>query len=136
VKGAADKVKGAIKDAAGKVTGDKALEAEGKLDKTKSAAHNAVGDAEDAVRNATKTPQRLDVVRLPKPPFEGGSLFCPACPPIKHLIALTPVTGALKVDRGCGWEIRHSVSRASTHPSYLRSVAKHSKEAATSSHLG
>jgi len=31
VKGAADKAKGAIKDAAGKVTGDKELQAEGKL---------------------------------------------------------------------------------------------------------
>jgi uncharacterized protein YjbJ (UPF0337 family) len=33
VKGAADKTKGAIKDAAGKVTGDKAMQTEGKLDK-------------------------------------------------------------------------------------------------------
>jgi uncharacterized protein YjbJ (UPF0337 family) len=56
VKGAADKVKGAIKDTAGKVTGDKELQAEGKFDKAKGAAHNAAGDAKDAVRNATKTP--------------------------------------------------------------------------------
>ena len=56
VKGAADKVKGAIKDTAGKVTGDKELQAEGKLDKAKGAAHDAAGDAKDAVRNATKTP--------------------------------------------------------------------------------
>jgi uncharacterized protein YjbJ (UPF0337 family) len=54
VKGAADKAKGAIKDAAGKVTGDKELQAEGKLDKAKGAAHNAAGDAKDALRNATK----------------------------------------------------------------------------------
>ena len=54
VKGAADKAKGAIKDAAGKVTGDKELQAEGKLDKAKGAAHNAEGDAKDALRNATK----------------------------------------------------------------------------------
>ena len=54
VKGAADKVKGAIKDAAGKVTGDKELQAEGKFDKAKGAAHNAAGDAKDAFRNATK----------------------------------------------------------------------------------
>jgi uncharacterized protein YjbJ (UPF0337 family) len=52
IKGAADKAKGAIKDAAGKVTGDKELQAEGKLDKAKGAAHNAVGDAKDAVRKA------------------------------------------------------------------------------------
>jgi uncharacterized protein YjbJ (UPF0337 family) len=50
IKGAADKAKGAIKDAAGKVTGDKELQAEGKMDKAKGAAHGAVGDAKDAVR--------------------------------------------------------------------------------------
>ena len=52
VKGAADKVKGAIKDAAGKVTGDKELQSEGKLDKAKGAAHEAVGNLKDAVRKA------------------------------------------------------------------------------------
>jgi uncharacterized protein YjbJ (UPF0337 family) len=52
VKGAADKAKGAIKDAAGKLTGDKELQAEGKMDKAKGAAHNAVGDAKDAVKRA------------------------------------------------------------------------------------
>jgi uncharacterized protein YjbJ (UPF0337 family) len=50
VKGAADKAKGAIKDTAGKVTGDKQMQAEGKIDKAKGAAHSAVGDAKDAVR--------------------------------------------------------------------------------------
>ena len=54
VKGAADKAKGAIKDAAGKVTGDKELQAEGKMDKAKGAAHNAAGDAKDTVRDATQ----------------------------------------------------------------------------------
>jgi uncharacterized protein YjbJ (UPF0337 family) len=52
VKGAADKAKGAIKDAAGKITGDKELQAEGKLDKAKGAAHSAIGDAKDAVKHA------------------------------------------------------------------------------------
>jgi uncharacterized protein YjbJ (UPF0337 family) len=56
VKGAADKVKGAVKDTAGKVTGDKELQAEGKFDKAKGAAHDAAGDVKDAFRNATKTP--------------------------------------------------------------------------------
>jgi uncharacterized protein YjbJ (UPF0337 family) len=56
VKGAADKVKGAVKDTAGKVTGDRELQAEGKFDKAKGAAHDAAGDAKDAFRNATKTP--------------------------------------------------------------------------------
>jgi uncharacterized protein YjbJ (UPF0337 family) len=52
VKGAADKVKGAIKDSAGKVTGDKKLQTEGKIDKAKGAAHNVAGDVKDAVRHA------------------------------------------------------------------------------------
>ena len=36
VKGAADKMKGTIKDTAGKITGDKELQAEGKFDKAKA----------------------------------------------------------------------------------------------------
>ena len=63
VKGAADKVKGAIKDAAGKMTGDREMQAEGKIDKAKGAAHNAAGDVKDAARsgaravdNATRKP--------------------------------------------------------------------------------
>jgi len=55
VKGAADKAKGAIKDAAGKLTGDKELQAEGKMDKAKGAAHSAVGDVKDAVKRAADT---------------------------------------------------------------------------------
>jgi uncharacterized protein YjbJ (UPF0337 family) len=50
VKGTADKAKGAIKDTAGKLTGDKELQSEGKLDKAKGEAHKAVGDVKDAVR--------------------------------------------------------------------------------------
>jgi uncharacterized protein YjbJ (UPF0337 family) len=52
VKGAADKVKGAIKDTAGKLTGDKKLQTEGKIDKAKGAAHKVAGDVRDAVRHA------------------------------------------------------------------------------------
>ena len=52
VKGAADKAKGAIKDTAGKVTGDKELQAEGKMDKAKGAAHSAAGDVKDGVKRA------------------------------------------------------------------------------------
>jgi uncharacterized protein YjbJ (UPF0337 family) len=54
IKGVADKAKGAIKDTAGKLTGDKELQSEGKLDKAKGAAHEAVGDVKDAARNLTK----------------------------------------------------------------------------------
>ncbi len=53
VKGAADKAKGAMKDTAGKVTGDTKLQSEGKIDKAKGAAHNAAGDVKDAARKAT-----------------------------------------------------------------------------------
>jgi uncharacterized protein YjbJ (UPF0337 family) len=52
VKGAADKAKGTVKDAAGKVTGDKQMQAEGKFDKAKGAARETMGDAKDAVRRA------------------------------------------------------------------------------------
>jgi uncharacterized protein YjbJ (UPF0337 family) len=54
VKGAMDKAKGSVKEAAGKVTGDRKMQAEGKLDKAKGNARAAVGDVKDAVRNATK----------------------------------------------------------------------------------
>lgn len=54
VKGAADKAKGAIKDAAGKVTGDKELQSEGKMDKAKGDLHNAAGDVKDAIKKTTK----------------------------------------------------------------------------------
>ena len=54
VKGALDKAKGAIKDAAGAATGNKKLQAEGKADKAKGAARTAAGDVKDAVRKKTK----------------------------------------------------------------------------------
>jgi uncharacterized protein YjbJ (UPF0337 family) len=54
VKGTADKAEGAIKDTAGKFTGDKELQAEGKLHKAKGSAHNAAGDVKDAIRKARK----------------------------------------------------------------------------------
>ncbi len=54
VKGTADKVKGSIKDTAGRVTGDKKLESEGKADKAKGSAQNVAGDLKDAVKDANK----------------------------------------------------------------------------------
>jgi len=50
VKGAADKTSGALKDAAGKVTGNEKLRAEGQIDKAKGAAREFIGDAKDATR--------------------------------------------------------------------------------------
>jgi uncharacterized protein YjbJ (UPF0337 family) len=54
MKGTADKAKGAIKETAGKVTGDKKLESEGKLDKAKGSAHKIAGDVKDAVKDSTE----------------------------------------------------------------------------------
>jgi uncharacterized protein YjbJ (UPF0337 family) len=51
VKGAADKVKGAIEDTAGKLTGDKKLQAEGKMDKLKGDVHQVAGDLKEAARD-------------------------------------------------------------------------------------
>jgi uncharacterized protein YjbJ (UPF0337 family) len=52
IKGAADKAQGTIEDAAGRVTGDAKLQAEGKFDKAKGAVRGAIGDVKDAVRDA------------------------------------------------------------------------------------
>ena len=58
VKGAADKVKGAVKEAAGKVTGNDRLVEEGKADKAAGAARQAVGDVKDAGRKAADSLKR------------------------------------------------------------------------------
>lgn len=50
--GAAKQAKGAVKEVAGKVTGDAKLQAEGAADKAAGKIQNAVGGAKDAVRNA------------------------------------------------------------------------------------
>jgi uncharacterized protein YjbJ (UPF0337 family) len=55
VKGFADKAKGAVKEGAGKVSGDKNLQNEGKADKAKGAAHKAAGDVKDSAREAVES---------------------------------------------------------------------------------
>jgi uncharacterized protein YjbJ (UPF0337 family) len=52
VKGAADKVTGKTKEAAGHVTGNKKLETEGKADQVKGAVRNLAGDVKDAGKEA------------------------------------------------------------------------------------
>ena len=52
ISGAADKAKGGMKEAAGKLTGDTKLQAEGKADKAAGAIKNAIGGAKDAIRDA------------------------------------------------------------------------------------
>ena len=50
IKGSADQAKGAVKEGAGKMFGDKKLENEGNADKAAGKVENAVGGLKDAVR--------------------------------------------------------------------------------------
>jgi len=50
IQGAANQAKGAVKEAAGKATGDTKLQTEGALDKAKGHVESAVGGAKDALR--------------------------------------------------------------------------------------
>ena len=50
LKGTAKQAEGQIKETAGKLVGDKKLEAEGKLDKAEGEARKAVGDVKDALK--------------------------------------------------------------------------------------
>jgi uncharacterized protein YjbJ (UPF0337 family) len=50
VKGSTRQAKGAVKEVAGKITGDAKLEAEGKSDKVAGKVQNAVGGLKDSLR--------------------------------------------------------------------------------------
>src|ERR1700722_10075980 len=50
IKGSAEQAKGAVKEAVGKVLGDKKLETDGKTDKAAGKVQNAIGGLKDAVR--------------------------------------------------------------------------------------
>ena len=50
INGAANQAKGAIKETAGKMTGDTKLQTEGVLDKAKGKIESAVGGAKDTLR--------------------------------------------------------------------------------------
>jgi uncharacterized protein YjbJ (UPF0337 family) len=54
VKGAGKKVSGSVREAAGKVSDDKELEAKGKAEKTAGEVQNAAGKTKDAVRDSVK----------------------------------------------------------------------------------
>jgi len=54
IEGSANQAKGALKQAAGKLTGDAKLESEGAADKVKGKVQNTVGGAKDAIRDASK----------------------------------------------------------------------------------
>jgi uncharacterized protein YjbJ (UPF0337 family) len=50
IKGSAEQAKGAVKEVAGKVTGDRKLEADGKTDKVAGKVQNAIGGLKDTLR--------------------------------------------------------------------------------------
>jgi uncharacterized protein YjbJ (UPF0337 family) len=54
IEGSANQAKGALKEAAGKVTGDAKLQAEGTADKAAGKVQNAVGGVKDALRDVGK----------------------------------------------------------------------------------
>jgi len=56
--GTADKVKGNVKEAVGKVTGDKRTETEGKTDQVKGKAKNAADDVTEAAKGARDSLKR------------------------------------------------------------------------------
>ena len=102
VKGAADKAKGAVKDAAGKVMGDKEMQAEGKMDKAKGAAHGAVGDAQGRPPR-TRRRSISDVREKRNLPLSGGFfrvVWTSRVPPT-HLTrpALWPVSSSRRIRR-------------------------------------
>jgi len=54
VEGAAHRIKGAVKESVGKVTGDTKTQAEGAAEKAAGKVQNAVGGAKDAIRESSK----------------------------------------------------------------------------------
>jgi uncharacterized protein YjbJ (UPF0337 family) len=50
IKSVAEQAKGAVKEAAGKMTGDAKLEAQGKVDKAAGKVHSSIGDLKDTLR--------------------------------------------------------------------------------------
>jgi len=54
IEGAAKELKGTLKEAAGKLTGNERLEAEGRADKAAGEVQGTVGKGKDAVRDALK----------------------------------------------------------------------------------
>lgn len=54
LKGTAQKIKGNIKRAVGKLVGNKSLETDGKVDQAAGTTRKAAGEAKDAARDAVK----------------------------------------------------------------------------------
>ena len=54
IAGSAKQIKGSIKEAVGKVTGDTKLQSEGEADESEGKIQNAVGGLKDTLRDAVK----------------------------------------------------------------------------------
>jgi uncharacterized protein YjbJ (UPF0337 family) len=54
IKGTAEKIKGGIKEAVGKMIGNRKLEADGKIDKATGSIRKVAGEAKDVVREVAK----------------------------------------------------------------------------------
>lgn len=54
IEGAANQAKGAVKEGAGKLTGDTKLQGEGAADKAKGKVQSAIGGAKDTLRDISK----------------------------------------------------------------------------------
>jgi uncharacterized protein YjbJ (UPF0337 family) len=54
IRGAAQKIKGNVENAVGKLMGNKKLETEGKVDTAVGALRSATGNAKDTIRDAIK----------------------------------------------------------------------------------
>ena len=54
IEGAAKNMGGNVKEAAGKLTGDEKLKAEGRADQVEGKVQNAVGGVKDALRDSNK----------------------------------------------------------------------------------
>ena len=54
IKGSGRQVKGSVKEAIGKVTGDRKTQAEGAAEKTVGKVQSSIGKAKDAARDAVK----------------------------------------------------------------------------------
>jgi len=54
IEGSAHQAKGAVKEAVGKMTGDKKTQAEGKVEKAAGKVQNAIGGAKDTIRKEAR----------------------------------------------------------------------------------
>jgi uncharacterized protein YjbJ (UPF0337 family) len=59
IKGAAQKAKGQVEEVAGKILGDKELELKGRADQVRGAVREAVGTTKDAIKEAVEEVKKI-----------------------------------------------------------------------------